>query len=493
MLAKERELDQISAREDKLNRLKELGIEPYPYSYDPTHSTVDVRANFDALEGSTVKVAGRLVAIRLHGKSCFAHIKDREGKLQVYFKFDVLGERGYNVVKLLDLGDWIGVEGEVFKTRTGEITILVHELSLLSKCLRPLPEKWHGLKDVELRSRRRYLDLIVNEFALAVFRKRTAVVKALRRVLDERGFIEVETPILQPIYGGAFARPFVTHHNTLDIDLYLRISNELYLKRLIVGGLERVYEIGKDFRNEGMDRLHNPEFTQLEVYQAYADYNDMMDLCEELVRASAVSANGSARVEYEGMVLDFDKPWKRLSFYDGLERALGVDFSKIEDEEELKVKAKEVAKDMELEEGMTRGKILDELFSTYVQRDLKEPTFVVDYPVELSPLAKRHRSNPSLVERFEPVVMGVEIGNAYSELNDPADQRERFLYQQRLREMGDGEAQPIDEDFLMALEYGMPPTGGLGVGVDRLVMLLTGVTSIREVILFPQMRPEGGG
>jgi lysyl-tRNA synthetase class 2 len=454
----------IRERKEKLDRLRADGVEPFPYDFRVTHGSGDVIARFEELgaEGAPeVSVAGRVIAKRLHGKAGFGHILDRDGRLQIYFKLDVLGPERLAFAERLDIGDWIGVRGRVFKTRTGEITIEARDIALLAKSLRPLPEKWHGLTDLETRYRQRYVDLIVNPEVRQTFVLRTRIVTAIRNFLDARGFLEVETPVLQPLYGGASARPFVTHHNALGIPLYLRIANELYLKRLIVGGLDRVYEFSKDFRNEGMDKTHNPEFTMLELYQAYADYNDMMEI--------------------------FAAPWRKLAYMDALEEALGRPLSAA-GVEELRALCRE--RRVEHAPEASRGKLLNDLFGALVEPHIVEPTFLVDFPKEISPLAKEKRGSPDLVERFEPLLFGMEVGNAFSELNDPIEQEKRFLAQKELLGEEREEAQELDRDFLRALEYGMPPTGGLGVGIDRVTMIFANVTSIRDVILFPQMRPE---
>ncbi|MCH7761171.1 lysine--tRNA ligase [candidate division TA06 bacterium] len=483
-------MDQRDERIRKLERLKEKKIQPYPYNFKLTHSTKEIHENFDSLSSQKerVRVAGRILSIRDHGRSTFAHILGEKGRLQIYLKEDRLGKERYSDIRLFDIGDFIGVSGEVFRTQKGEVTVLGEEVSLLAKSLRPLPEKWHGLKDKELRYRRRYLDLIMNEKSREVFRRRSQIIQVTRRVLENKGFIEVETPVLQPQYGGAFATPFTTYHKALDNQLYLRIADELYLKRLLVGGFERVYEISKDFRNEGIDTHHQPEFTQLEAYQAYADYKDVMNLVEEIFLEVARELSGEETVPYQGKTLSFSQPWKRLSFFQGLKESCGEDLKGMNEEGVRKVCARF---GLEVKPNASRGKLLDQLFSERVQPHLIQPTFVLDHPKEISPLAKIHREDKELVERFEPVIAGLEIGNAFSELNDPLDQRERFLEQTRLREeKGDEEAQVLDEDFLMALEYGMPPTGGLGLGIDRMVMIFTDSPSIRDVILFPQMRKE---
>lgn len=483
--------DQIQQRRENLEALRALGVEPYPYRFEVTHHTAEVMESFDALAnaGETVAVAGRLMALRSHGKSTFAHVQDAQGRLQLYFKLDVVGEALYAIVKLLDVGDLVGVRGGLFRTRTGEMTVEVRELTFLAKCLRPLPEKWHGLKDTETRYRQRYLDLIVNEDAQRIFRGRARLIRAMRGFLDERGFLEVDTPVLQALYGGAFARPFLTHHEALDMDLYLRISDELYLKRLIVGGLERVYEIARDFRNEGIDRTHNPEFTMLEYYQAYADYEDMMGVTEALVAHAVREAAGGYQVTVREHTVDFSPPWARVSYFDAVREATGVDLSTAS-EQQVRAAADRLGIDLKGKLGIAQA--IDEIFSETVEANLIQPTFVTDFPLELSPLAKRHRSGRRMVERFELFVAGMEIANAFSEQNDPAAQQAAFDLQAELREQGDQEAQPTDTDYLRALETGMPPTGGVGIGIDRLVMVATGAVNIREVILFPQLRPEEG-
>lgn len=492
----------IEQRLKKLDSIRALGISPYPYRFDRSHTTDALREAFEELEAEKVEVSicGRLAVTRGHGKAAFADLRDGAGRFQIYVKLDVVGERAFELWRLLDIGDFIGVTGLVFRTRTGEMTVEVRKLDLLSKAIRPLPVPKEEVRDgerivhdafgdVELRYRRRYLDLALNSDVQNVFRKRTAIVSAIRRFLDERGFLEVETPALQPIYGGAAARPFVTHHNALDVPLFLRISDELYLKRLIVGGFDRVYEICKDFRNEGIDRTHNPEFTLLELYQAYADYGDMMVITEEMVSSVAKEVTGSATISYQGQMVDLNPPWRRLSMQEGIAKAVDVDISSATDAD---LRAVCDRMEIDLEPGSARGKMIEEIFDAAVAPSLVQPTFVTDYPLDMSPLAKRHRETDGLTERFEPFVCGGEIGNAFSELNDPVDQRQRFEQQAALREGGDTEAHVMDEDYVRAMEYGMPPTGGLGIGVDRLVMLLTDSASIRDVILFPHMRPEEG-
>jgi lysyl-tRNA synthetase class 2 len=479
-------LDQKTVRMEKLKRLREMGIDPYPYRFERTHLISQVRQQAAEMQtGEIIAIAGRIIAKRGHGKTIFADIVDGSGKLQVYFRKDKLEEKLFDVANLIDIGDFIGAKGELFKTSTGELTLLVKELEILSKSLFPLPEKWHGLKDVETRYRRRYLDCIMNDEVRELFIKRARTITRMREILNGKGFIEVETPVLQPLYGGAFARPFTTYYKVLDRDYFLRISDELYLKRLIIGGLEKVYEICKDFRNEGIDRFHCPEFTMLEVYQAYADYTDMMALTEELICGVAEEVTGSLKITYQGKQVDLRPPWKRLGFFEGIESAVGKAIQGFSRDEIFDL-AKEHG--LDVEENESRGNLLDELFGELVQPTIGDPTFIVDYPVEISPLAKKHRRLEGLVERFEPIVAGMEIGNAFSELNDPFDQRKRFEAQAAAREQGDGEAQMLDEDFLQAMEYGMPPTGGLGIGIDRVVMLLTDIPSIREVIIFPQLK-----
>ncbi|MDD4856499.1 MAG: lysine--tRNA ligase, partial [Candidatus Krumholzibacteria bacterium] len=478
-------------RKAKLERLRALGVAPYAYGFRRSHSTAEAAAAEADLVagGSAVSLAGRVISLRGHGHTAFGHIKDSSGKLQFYVRDDEASARDFEIFKLIDIGDIVGISGTLFRTKTGELTVRVSKLELLSKAINPLPEKWHGLQDKELRYRRRYVDLIVNDDVFGTFLTRSRIVEATRRFLLAKGFIEVETPILQPLYGGALARPFVTHHNTLDVDLYLRIADELYLKRLIVGGMERVFEFSKDFRNEGMDRSHNPEFTMLECYAAFWDYTDMMSFVEELFVALAREILGSTMVQYGEQRIDLAPPWRRLKYFDALAEAVGEEVRKA-DEAALEKIAR--ARGLEIEGAQSRGDFLDLIFSELVEPHLIQPTIVMDYPLEISPLAKRHRTDPGVVERFEPYIAGYEVGNAFSELNDPADQRERFEAIARTWKKGAMETHPIDEDYIRALEYGMPPTGGLGVGVDRLVMLLTNSPSIRDVILFPQMRPEEG-
>jgi len=478
-------------RREKLAQWRAIGVEPYAYGYDATHHAADLLAKGDAVTaepGEKVRIAGRVVSLRGHGKAGFAHVLDGSGKIQIYARQDQLGEN-FRRYELLDVGDWVGVEGALFRTRTGEITIRVDALEFLAKSLRPLPEKWHGLTDTQTRYRQRYADLFMNLDVRDAFRKRSAMNAALRAGLVSRGYLEVETPVLQPLYGGAFARPFVTKHNALDMDLYLRISNELYLKRLIVGGLERVFEFSRDFRNEGMDRSHNPEFTILEFYQAFADVHDMMDLTEALIADTVRAVTGGDVVTFEEQTLDFSRPWPRVSMLESVSAAVG---ERIHDLDERKLERLAGQHHVEARPGSGAGGLLDELFSALVQPKLVKPTFVIDYPIETSPLARKSRTTPGVVERFELFVAGMECANAFSEQNDADAQRAAFEAQVAQRARGDEEAKPLDEDYLRALEYGMPPTGGCGIGIDRLAMLVTGQRSIRDVILFPQLRPEEG-
>ena len=482
----------MQQRIDKIQDFRDHGIEPYPYRYDPdttaeqilaTHSETTNEPNLD----KKVRVAGRIITKRDHGNSGFAHLQDHTGRIQIYVSKKIIGAEELSVYKKFDVGDIIGVEGPVFRTRTGETTIQVDDFKLLSKSIRPLPEKFHGLQNIETRYRQRYADLITNPDVTKVFINRTKIVQSIRSYLDRLGFLEVETPILQPIYGGANARPFITHHNTLGMDLYLRIANELYLKRLIVGGLNRVYEFAKDFRNEGMDRDHNPEFTMIELYQAFADYEDMMQLTENLVSHVAKNVFDQEELPYQETMIDYKPPWRRMTMVESIREFVDCDVTHQSDEE-LANLLKSVGEEVIGTE--KRGELIAEIFATLVEPKLIQPTFIYDYPVEVSPLAKKKRDDPSFVERFEFFIFGMEIGNAFSELNDPIDQRKRFVEQAKKRADGDEEAFLMDEDYLRALEYGMPPTGGLGIGIDRLTMLLTDQVSIRDVILFPQMKPE---
>ena len=479
----------LQIRRDKLSKLKAEGKDPFEITkFNRTHTSKEIIENYDELEGKDVSIAGRIMAKRIMGKASFCHIQDGEGRIQSYVSINELGEESYKQFKEDDIGDIIGITGFVFKTRTGEVSIHAKEVTLLSKSLRPLPEKYHGLKDTDLRYRQRYVDLIVNPEVKDTFLKRIQILQEVKNILNEKGYLEVETPILNTIAGGAAARPFITHHNTLDMDMYLRIANELYLKRLIVGGFDKVYEMGRMFRNEGMDIKHNPEFTNIELYSAYEDYNDMMDLTEDLFRTVAQKVLGTAKIAYQGTDIDLEAKWKRLSMIEAIKEVTGVDFNNIETDEDALKAAKEL--NIELDElKLTRGEIINQIFEAKVEETLIQPTFIYDYPVEVSPLTKRKPSDPRLTERFEVFIGAREYGNAYSELNDPIDQYERFKKQMEAREAGDEEANMMDDDFINALEYGMPPTGGLGIGIDRLVMLLTDSASIRDVLLFPTMKP----
>jgi lysyl-tRNA synthetase class 2 len=479
----------IQARLEKLKGLREKGIDPYSARFSRSHTIGEVSARFSFLKaekqsGERVTVAGRLVALRRMGKASFLDLRDGSGKIQVHASADRLGEECYQELCSSDIGDFIGVRGDVFRTKRGELTVETVEWSLLSKSLRPLPEKWHGLKDVELRYRHRSLDLVANQAVRKAFVRRSRMVSAMHRFLDARDFLEVETPMMQPIAGGATARPFVTHHNALNIDLYLRVAPELYLKRLVIGGLERVYELGKSFRNEGVSTEHNPEFTTLEIYEAYSDYEGMMSLVEELVVTSAQAAVGSTRITYQGNEIDLSPPWQRIGLVQAVEEATGLSLDGVIESD---IRKQALKKGIELPE-LSHGKLIEHLFERFVEPGLIQPTIVKDYPMDISPLAKRKQGTEGLVERFELFIGGVEIANAFTELNDPIDQRARFEYQERLREAGDDEAQRMDEDFLFALEHGMPPTGGIGIGIDRLAMLFTDSSSIRDVILFPTLR-----
>lgn len=482
--------EMLQIRRQKLKELQDQGKNPFLIEkFNPDYHTTDITDNYDEFEGKEVTVAGRVMSKRGHGKISFMDIQDMKGRIQILSKIDELGEEAYKIISYLDMGDIIGVEGEVFKTQSGEISIKAKKLTLLSKSLQILPEKWHGLKDPDLRYRQRYVDLIVNPEVKETFLLRNKIIRKIREYLDNLGYLEVETPILGNIAGGANARPFLTHHNALNIDMSLRIANELYLKRLIVGGFDKVYEMGKMFRNEGMDARHNPEFTNIELYEAYADYNDMMKITENLVAYVAKEVLGTTKVEYQGKTIDFTPPWKRIKMQDAVKEHTGVDFDKITTDEE----ALEVAKEhkLEIKPGMTRGHVISEMFEEFCEQYMDQPTFIIGHPVEISPLAKRNPDDPRITNRFEAFANCWEIANAFSELNDPIDQRERFEEQLRQKEYGDDEAHPMDEDFLNAIEVGLPPTGGLGIGVDRLIILLTNQASIRDVIFFPTMKPIG--
>ena len=490
----EQELDLnqlMKIRREKLTELQEQGKDPFEITkYDRTNSAGEIKANYEKFEQKDVAVAGRIIAKRIMGKASFCTILDSDEKIQSYVSINDLGEEEYKAFKTFDIGDIIGIKGFVFKTRTEEISVHAKEVVLLSKSLRPLPEKFHGLKDVDLRYRQRYLDLIVNPEVKETFILRSKIISEIRNILNSKGYLEVETPMLNTILGGASAKPFITHHNTLDLEMYLRVAPELYLKRLIVGGIDKVYEIGKNFRNEGMDIRHNPEFTAIELYASYQDYHDMMDITEEIFRTVAEKVVGKTVINYQGTEIDLGTKWKRISMIDAIKEVTGVDFNVINTDEE----ALEIAKEKHVEvEGskQTRGYIINAFFEEFVEETLIQPTFICDYPVEVSPLTKKKPTDKRLTERFECFIDGREYGNAYSELNDPIDQYERFLAQVKQRDAGDEEANMMDEDFVTALEYGMPPTGGLGIGLDRMIMLLTDAASIRDVIFFPTMKPLG--
>ena len=478
----------LQIRRDKLARLQQEGKDPFEVTvFDRNAYSKDIVDSFEQYEGKEVAVAGRLMSWRDMGKASFLDLNDFKGKIQLYVKLDVIGEESYRGMSTMDIGDIVGVRGEVFRTRRGEVSIKVHELKLLSKSLKPLPEKWHGLTNTDARYRQRYVDLIINPKVRETFVKRSRIISAIRRYLDEQGFLEVETPMLVANAGGASARPFETHFNALDEDLKLRISLELYLKRLIVGGMEKVYEIGRVFRNEGLDTRHNPEFTLMELYQAYTDYNGMMDLTEKLYRHVAQEVLGTTTIVYNGVEMDLSKPFERISMLDAVKKYSGVDFNEIRSDEEAKAAAKE--HHVEFEERHRKGDILSLFFEEFAEEHMIQPTFVIDHPIEISPLTKKKPGAPGYVERFEFFMNGWEIANAYSELNDPIDQRERFRMQEELLAQGDEEANHTDEDFLNALEIGMPPTGGIGFGIDRMCMLLTDSAAIRDVLLFPTMKP----
>ena len=495
MTEKNKSINQIiDFRKEKLNKLKELGINPYPHKFSPSHKSIEILDGFNNLENKIVCIAGRIMALRKMGKASFIHVMDDKGRIQIFIKKDNVGENIYDAFKLMDIGDFIGISGVVFKTKVGEISISAEKFDVLSKSIRPLPivkekegEVYDAFTDKELRYRNRHLDLIVNAETRSTFIKRTQIINEIRTTLNAKQFLEVETPVLQPIYGGANARPFTTHHNALDQKLFLRIADELYLKRLIIGGFEKVYEMSKDFRNEGMDKNHNPEFTMLEFYWAYADYEDCMELVEEIIR-NAAKCIGDLKINWGKLKIDLSKKFEKKSFYALLEKATGVDLEKMDKSEMLTV-----CKDnnIDIEDNCNVGQMLDGLMSTLVEPNLIAPTFVIDYPKSISPLAKLKRDgSDNIVERFELFIGGAEFANSFSELNDPIDQRSRLEEQSKLRDQGDEEAQPIDEEFIRAMEIGMPPTGGVGIGIDRLIMLLTNNHWIRDVILFPTMRPE---
>ena len=484
--------EQERLRREKLVQLQQEGKDPFDvYKVNRTHSSQQVKDNFETLQGKEVTVAGRIMSKRGQGKVVFSDIHDRDGKIQLFIKIDEVGEEALKQYKTNDLGDWVACTGEVFKTKTGEISVKAKTLELICKSLKPLPEKWHGLKDPDLRYRQREVDIITNPEVKTTFMKRSQIIKGIREFLDNRGFLEVETPMLATIAGGASARPFITHHNTLDLDMFLRIAPELYLKRCIVAGFEKVYELGRTFRNEGMSVRHNPEFTMIELYQAFADYNDMMELTENMIAEVCKKVNGTTKVTYQGTEIDFMPPWRRITMVDAVKEYAGVDFKEISSNEEAQAIAKE--KHLEFPKPLntvTKGEVLNALYEEFCEKHMIQPTFIIDYPVEISPLTKKKRGDEMFTERFEGFVFGRELCNAYSELNDPIVQRERFAQQEKERELGDDEAYVIDEEFMSALETGMPPTGGLGIGIDRLIMFLTDSASIRDVILFPTMKPQ---
>lgn len=483
----EQDINQLKkVRLEKLDELRQMEIDPFGSRFERTAMAQEIIDNFESMEEQTVRIAGRMMSKRRHGKAGFANLQDLSGNIQLYFRKDDLGEEKYELFKKSDMGDILGIEGFVFRTQKGEISVHVKDLVYLSKSLNPLPEKWHGLKDVELRYRQRYVDLIVNPEVRDVFIKRSNIIKEIRNYMDNRGFLEVETPMMHPIAGGATARPFVTHHNALDMDLYMRIAPELYLKRLIVGGLEKVYEINRNFRNEGISTRHNPEFTMLELYQAYGDVEVMMQLCEDLVSSVMLKVNGSMKGEFDGQEIDFTPPWNRITMLDAIKEYAGLDFAKVNTDEEARKAVSDLG--LEVDQNSSRGELINEVFEEFVEDKLTQPTFVYGHPVEISPLAKKNKDNPAYTDRFELFIMQREIANAFSELNDPIDQKQRFVKQMEKRAGGDDEAQMMDEDYINALEYGMPPAGGMGIGIDRLVMLMTNSPSIRDVILFPTLR-----
>lgn len=483
--------EQMQVRIDKMHKIEEHGWKPFGHRFLFTHRAADIAAQFDELseKETEVTMAGRVMAIRGHGKTCFMDMQDKTGRIQVYVRKDVIGEENYALIKLMDIGDTVGITGTAFRTHMGELSIKAASVEMLSKSLRPLPEKWHGLKDVETRYRQRYVDLIVNPEVRETFVKRSQIIKSVREVLDSHDFLEVETPILNTIAGGAAARPFISYHNALDMQVYMRIAPELYLKRLIVGGMDRVYEMGRVFRNEGIDNRHNPEFTSVEIYQAYADYRDMMDLTEEVVVKTAEKVLGTTTINYEGTTIELASPWKRMSMIEAVKEYSGKDFTNVTDLEEARAIAKEL--NVAIEPTFGIGKIINACFEEYVEDKLVQPTFITGHPKEISPLAKSNPENPEITDRFEAYIYGREICNGFTELNDPIDQKERFLKQVEERANGDEEANMMDEDFVNALEYGLPPTGGLGIGIDRLVMFLTNSSTIRDVLFFPTMKPIG--
>ncbi len=480
----------MRVRREKLAEFRAKDINPYGTRYERSHISTEIVENFESMENQVVNMAGRIISKRIQGKAGFAHIQDYVGRIQIYARLNDIGQEAYDLFTKLDIGDIIGVKGKVFRTRMGEVTLAIESFTLLAKSLRPLPEKWHGLKDVELRYRQRYVDLIVNPDVQETFVIRSKIIRAIRKFMDGKGFLEVETPMMHPIAGGAAAKPFVTHHNALDMQLYMRIAPELYLKRLLVGGFDRVYEINRSFRNEGISTKHNPEFTMLELYQAYADYHDMMDLAEKLISTVAQEVLGTMLIVYEGTEINLTPPWTRLSMLEAVKIHTEIDFVLFETPQEAIEAIKKAKIEISTEATDTVNTLMCKVFEEVVESQLIQPTFITDFPVEISPLAKRNHENPQLTDRFELYIYGREMANAFSELNDPIDQKERFQKQVEKRKSGDDEAHMMDEDYITALEYGMPPAGGEGIGIDRLVMLLTGSSSIRDVILFPLMRPR---
>jgi len=482
----------ISIKRSEIENIKKEGIDPFGQRFDRKHKIGEVIQKFNQLEigessQEKVTLAGRIMALRKHGKAAFADIEDIEGRMQVYIKSNKVGQKTYELFSKIDVGDIIGISGLVFRTKTGELTIFTEELTLLCKSIRSLPEKWHGLKDIETRYRKRYLDLIVNSSVRDIFIKRSKVIRSLRKFLDSKGYLEVETPIMQPIPGGATARPFITHHNALDRDFYLRIAPELYLKRLLVGGLEKVYELSRNFRNEGISTKHNPEFTMIELYEAYGNYHTMMQITEELIVYIVKNVLGKLEIEYQGKLINFSSPWKKISMHDSIQEACGIDMEKLPEKDFAKIVREN---NLDIKNSASRGEITNQLFEKYVEPTLIQPTFIIDYPLEVSPLSKQKKDNPELVERFELFINSMELANAFTELNDPTEQKRRFEEQAAKKEAGDLESHFMDKDYIEALEYGLPPAGGLGIGIDRLMMLLTNSSSIKEVILFPQLKTK---
>ena len=482
----------ISIKRSEIENIKKEGIDPFGQRFDRKHKIGEVIQKFNQLEigessQEKVTLAGRIMALRKHGKAAFADIEDIEGRMQVYIKSNKVGQKTYELFSKIDVGDIIGISGLVFRTKTGELTIFTEELTLLCKSIRSLPEKWHGLKDIETRYRKRYLDLIVNSSVRDIFIKRSKVIRSLRKFLDSKGYLEVETPIMQPIPGGATARPFITHHNALDRDFYLRIAPELYLKRLLVGGLEKVYELSRNFRNEGISTKHNPEFTMVELYEAYGNYHTMMQITEELIVYIVKNVLGKLEIEYQGKLINFSSPWKKISMHDSIQEACGIDMEKLPEKDFAKIVREN---NLDIKNSASRGEITNQLFEKYAEPTLIQPTFIIDYPLEVSPLSKQKKDNPELVERFELFINSMELANAFTELNDPTEQKRRFEEQAAKKEAGDLESHFMDKDYIEALEYGLPPAGGLGIGIDRLMMLLTNSSSIKEVILFPQLKTK---